>query len=191
MIVCNLTKPESTFDQVRKALPDLPPTDAALISTALIEAGRWSIAEYDGRVYEWDVEAHEPMSKAVLAEVKRVQEALDGDKKKPAKAAKTDVPEEQVTLTIPLRASQKVGEHFLGGRNDLKAKLSDILQEGVEFQYGSTDIAWHWSMERVNWSTVTDGDMSRRIRFSAEFADNNLAVELGPGGKKKVVKKKG
>ena len=188
MIVCNLTKPESTFDQVRKHLPDLIPTDAALIATALVEAARWSIAEYDNHSFEWGPDAHEPMSGAVLKEVEQVNETLD-TVKKVSKAAKAEV-EEPVTITIPLRPSQKVGEGFLGDRNDLKAKLSDILQEGVEFHYGPTDIGWHWSMERVNWQTVTGGDLSKRIRFSAEFVDNNEAVELGPGGKKKAPRKK-
>lgn len=188
MIVCNLTKPESTFDQVRKHLPDLIPTDAALIATALVEAARWSIAEYDNHSYEWGSDAYEHMSAAVLKEVEQVQENLDSAKKI-TKASKTEA-EEPVTITIPLRPSQKVGEAFLGDRNDLKTKLSDLLQEGVEFHYGPTDIGWHWSMERVNWQTVTGGDMSKRIRFTADFVDNNEAVELGPGGKKKAPKKK-
>jgi hypothetical protein len=189
LIVCNLTKPESTFDQVRKAYPDLLPTDAALLATAIVEAGRWSIAEYDGHVYEWSPEAQGPMSQAVLAEVRQIQESLEGTGKKTAKAVKLEG-EEQVTLTIPIRASQKVGEQFLGSRNDLKTMLSDILQEGVEFHYSTTDLVWQWAMERVNWTTVADGEASRRIKFSADFVDNNLAVELGPGGKKKAVRKK-
>lgn len=167
----------------------MPPTDAALLATALVEAGRYAIAEQDNKSFEWNLESMEPMTRAVLSEVKQVQESLEGEKKKTTKAAKTEA-EEPVTLTINLRASQAVGEHFLAGRNDLKTKLSDLLQEGVEFQYGATDLMWHWSMERVNWSTITGGDMSRRIRFSADFVDNNTAVELGPGGKKKAPRKK-
>lgn len=190
LITCNLTKPETTLDQIRKACPELKPTDAALISTALIEAGRFAAAVYDGKDYEWMPENHEPLTKAILAEVQQVQTVIDPEKpKKTTKAAK-EVVDEPVTLTIPLRASQKAGEFILGSRDDLKTKLSDLLTEGVEYLFSPTDIGWQWSLERVNWATVTGGELSRRIRFGVDFVDGSIAVELGPGGKKKVAKKK-
>lgn len=190
LISCNITKPESAFDQIRKSHPKLKPTDAALIATAIVQAGRSAAAVYDGREYEWTPDNHEPLTKAIVAEVDQVQQALEGEKvKKTTKAAKAEG-EEPVTLTIPLRASQKAGEAYLQGRNDLKAVLGEILNEGVEYLFSPTDIGWQWSLERVNWATITGGELSRRIRFSVDFVDNSIAVELGPGGKKKQVKKK-
>ncbi len=188
LITCNLTKPETTFDQIRKSHPKLQPTDAALIATALVEAGRRAAVDYDGTVYEWTEENHGKLTKAVVAEV--IQISLSQEQvKKPAKSAKAPE-EEPAMITINLRASQFAGESVLGNRNDLKTLLSDLLTEGVEYLYSPTDIGWQWALERANWSSLAGQDLGRRLRFGIEFADNSLAVELGPGGKKKAPKKK-
>lgn len=189
MITCNLTKPETAFDQVRKSHPKLQPTDAALIATALVEAGRCAAVDYDGVVYEWTHENHDKLTKAVLAEVMQISLSQE-PVKKTAKTAKSAPEDEPSTLTIPLRASQVAGESVLGNRKDLKTLLSDVLQEGVEYLFSPTDIGWQWALERANWSSLAEQDLGRRLRFSVEFIDNSLAVELGPGGKKKAPKKK-
>jgi hypothetical protein len=63
--------------------------------------------------------------------------------------------------------------------------MGDILQEGVEYMYASTDIGWQWTLERVNWATISGGEMKRHIKFRAEFVEPHIGMELGPGGKKK------
>ena len=189
MINCNLSKPEATLEAVRKARPELAVTDAALLATAIVEAGRWAVSTYDGASYDWTTENQGPMKQAVLREVRQVQEVLEGGEvKKKTKVAKTES-EEPVTVTLPLRASQEVGEKWLADRGDLKTLLSDLLNEGVEYQFGPTDIAWHWSMERVNWNTATGGDIARRIRFTVAFDGNCEAVEVGSVGKRRTKKK--
>jgi hypothetical protein len=189
LITCNLTKPETAFDQVRKSHPKLQPTDAALIATALVEAGRCAAVDYDGNVYEWTHENHDKLTKAVLAEVMQISLSQE-PVKKTAKTAKSAPEDEPSTLTIPLRASQVAGESVLGNRKDLKTLLSDVLQEGVEYLFSPTDIGWQWALERANWSSLAEQDLGRRLRFSVEFIDNSIAVELGPGGKKKAPKKR-
>lgn len=189
LITCNLTKPETTFDQIRKSHPKLQPTDAALIATALVEAGRRAAVDYDGTVYEWTEENHGKLTKAVVAEVIQISLSQETAVKKTAKTAKAPE-EEPAMIMINLRASQFAGESVLGNRNDLKTLLSDLLTDGVEYLYSPTDIGWQWALERANWSSLAGQDLGRRLRFGIEFADNSLAVELGPGGKKKAPKKK-
>lgn len=181
MITCNLTKPESTFDTIRKAYKDLKPTDAALLATALVEAGRMADAVYDDQSYTWTGDQYDNMANAVAREVTQVQDTVEDTKKAKAKAAE----EEAVTLTVKLRPSMKAGERILGNRNDLKTLMGDILQEGVEFLFSSTDIGWHWTLERVNWATRSGGEMKRHIKFRADFVEPHVGLELGPGGKKK------
>jgi len=185
LITCNLTKPESTFETIRKAYKDLKPTDAALIATALVEAGRFAIATHDGQDFEWLPSEHEGMTKSLSREVTQVQEAIEPEKTKKAQAAAA---EESVTLTVQLKPSLRAGEAILNDRNDLKTLLADILDEGVEYMFSATDIGWHWTLERVNWATVSGGEMKRHIKFRAEFVGQHAGVELGPGGKKKAVK---
>jgi len=185
LITCNLTKPESTFETIRKAYKDLKPTDAALIATALVEAGRFAIATHDGQDFEWLPSEHEAITKSVSREVNQVQEAIEPEKTKKAALAAA---EESVTLTVHLKPSLRAGEAILNDREDLKTLLADILDEGVEYMFSSTDIGWHWTLERVNWATVSGGEMKRHIKFRAEFIGQHAGVELGPGGKKKGVK---
>ena len=186
MISCNLSKPETTFDQVRKTCEGLQPTDIALVASAIVQAGRCAAAEYDGVTYELSPAHQEALTMAVLREVEQIQ--LSGDESKIKKSKTTD--EEIITLTIPIRASQAAGEAVLGGKKKLSKLLAKLLDEGVEYFYTTTDIGWHWALERVNWSTLTGGETGRRIKFNVSFVDNCLAEELGPGGRKRAAKKK-
>jgi hypothetical protein len=185
LITINLTKPELTFDAIRKSYKDLKPTDVALIATALIESGRFAVAKHDGQEYAWNADDYEGMTRSLFAEVAQVQEATDVEKKK---TAKTEEPE-AVTLSVHLKPSLPAGEAVLGDREDLKTLLSDILEEGVEFLFSPTDIGWHWTLERVNWATLSGGDLKRRVKFKPVFEEGAVAVELGPGGKRKATKK--
>ena len=182
MISCNLNKPESTFDAVRKAYKDLKPTDAALIATALVEAGRFANAVYDDVEYSWTPDQHEGMTKAVAREVTQINEVVD-EGKKPSKSKTAE--EEVVTLAVRLKPSTQAGELMLGDREDLKTLFGDILMEGVEYLYSTSDIGWHWTLERVNWATLSDGEMRRHIKFRPEFLEPHVGVELGPGGKRR------
>ncbi len=187
MTTINLTKPELTFDQIRKAYPDLKPTDVALVATALVETGRFATAVHDDVDFAWNSEDYAPMTKSLFAEVAQVQETVDEKKKVSAKAPE----EEPVTLSVHLKPSLTAGERILVGREDLKTLVADIIQEGVEFLFSPTDIGWHWTLERVNWATLSGGDLKRRVKFRPTFDGSAVAVELGPGGKRKVSKKSG
>ncbi len=186
MITVNLTKPELTFDALRKAYKDLKPTDAALIATALIESGKFAKATHDGLDYEWTAEDHAGMTRSLFAEVAQMQE---GAVEKPTKKAAAAEVDDSVTLQVQLKPSTKAGEAVLGDREDLKTLLADILQEGVEFLFSPTDIGWHWTLERVNWATLSGGDLRRRVKFKPVFVEGAVAIELGPGGKRKGSKK--
>ncbi len=168
---------------MRKEFSKLKPTDAALVATALVEAGRMAKAVHDGEEYEWTPENYEPFTKSILREVEQIAVAMQEEKKKAAD-------EEPITMTVQLKPSQAAGEEFLGPRDDLKTKLSDILEEGVEYLYSPTDLGWHWTLERVNWGTVSGGTIKSRVMFNAEFVDGSVAVLLGPGGKRRVKKTK-
>lgn len=186
MTSCNLTKPESTYDSIRKAYKDLPPTDAALLATALVEAGRLANGVHDGQEFEWSPAQFQAMIDSTSREVAQIQEHFEGEKTK--KAAK-NAEEESVTLVVMLKPNMKAGEAVLGSREDLKVILGDLINEGVEYLYSPTDIGWQWTMERVNWSAQRAGELRRRVKFRAEFVEPHIAVELGPGGKRKVTKK--
>lgn len=186
MITVNLTKPELTFDAIRKTYKDLKPTDVALVATALIEAGKFAKASHDNVDYEWTSEDHAGMTKSLFAEVAQLQE---GAVEKPTKKAAAADVEEAVTLQVQLKPSLRAGEAVLGDREDLKTLVSDIIHEGVEYLFSPTDIGWHWTLERVNWATLSGGELKRRVKFKPVFIEGAVAVELGPGGKRKVSKK--
>lgn len=185
MISCNLTKPESAFDQVRKIYADLKPTDAALIATALVECGRFAVAVRADQDFRWPKD-HGDLVRDLVRDINNIQETLGAATKK-AKGAE----DEPITLDIQLKANLDAGESVLGNREDLKTLLADILDQGVEYLYSPTDIGWQWSLERVNWATVSGGDLGRRFRFRATFEGSSTGVELGPGGKRKTPKKRG
>ncbi|MBS1721537.1 MAG: hypothetical protein JSS66_00860 [Armatimonadetes bacterium] len=185
MLTVNLTKPELTFDAVRKAYKDLKPTDAALVATALIEAGKFAKASHDGMDYEWTSDDYSGLTKSLFVEVAQVQE---GAPEKPKKAAAPEA-EEIVTLQVHLKPSQMAADKVLGDREDLKTFVSDVLGEGVEYLFSPTDIGWQWTLERVNWATLSGGELRRRVKFKPVFDEGAVAVELGPGGKRKAPKK--
>lgn len=192
MISCNLTKPESTFDQIRKEYAKLKPVDAALIASAIAESGHFANVVHDGKSYVWP-DDQEKLAKALVIDVIAAQNlATEGEPKvkKVAKSKLKAVEETIIRLTVPIVASQEAGEALLGKRKDLKAMLGEILGQGVEFLYTSADIRWRWSLERVNWTTVSGGELPHHVMFNAEFTDKCIGVELGPGGKKKKIKKR-
>ncbi|HRI44792.1 MAG TPA: hypothetical protein PLL78_11195 [Fimbriimonadaceae bacterium] len=186
MIVCHLTKPESTLDQVRKAHPKLKPTDAALIASSLVLSGRYALAVYDEKEYSWP-EDIEKLTKAMLSQMKQIQETVEVATKRAQRVA---IEEEPVEVRIGLLANYAAGEKLLGDRKDLKTLLGDILKAGVEFQFGPQDIiGWQWALDRANWHTLTDGELTRRVKLKATFQDNSVGVELGASGTRKRVAK--
>ncbi len=191
LISCNLTKPESTFDQVRKAYADLKPIDVCLVATAIVECGHFAKVAYDGKEYAWPSD-QSTLAKALVGDVQTASNPNDEPKPKKISKAKAKLMEETVLkLSIPIVANQQAGEALLGKRKDLKTLLGDILKEGVEYLYTPTDIRWRWALERVNWSTVSGGELPHHVMFLPEFTDNCIGIELGPGGKRKKTGKKG
>lgn len=188
MIVCNLTKPESTFDAIRKEFPKLAVTDAALVATALIHAGRFADAVYDDRQYQWPDE-FEPLAEAVAREIAQIDESVEPEPATTKKAAKPEV-EEPATIRVGLLPSVEAGEVLLKDRKELKKILTQLLDEGVEFMYSSTDIIWPWSLERANWANADSAVSIRYARIEPYFLGNSTGTELGPGGKKPKARKK-
>lgn len=179
MITCNLTKLESAFDQFRKSYPKVKPTDAALLSSALVLTGRHAIALYGGDQYKWP-EDYEKLTKAMSGEFDVLGEAPDTPKKIKAAAE-----EEPFLMSVGLMPNFSAGERFLSDRNDLKKILSEALQEGVEYVYSTTDLGWQWALDHVNWTTVSGHELSRRIKVKASFTEGAVGVEMGAAGAKK------
>lgn len=185
MITIQLTKLESALDQIRKTHPKLAPADAALIATALSLTGRHAIALYEGEQYVWP-DDYERLTRAMVGQVGMVNEAIEANA--PKKSSKTAVEEEPVTITVGLMPNLTAGEQLLGGRDDLKTVLSDILQEGVEFAYDATDLKWQWALDRANWNTISNHEVSRRIKIKASFTEGAIGIEMGVGPKKRTTK---
>lgn len=186
MITIQLTKLESALDQIRKTQTKLAPADAALIATALSLTGRHAIAIYEGEQYVWP-EDNERLTRAMVTQINMVNEAIEHNA--PKRTSKTAVEEEPVSVSVGLMPNLTAGEQLLEGREDLKAVLSDLLQEGVEFAYNPTDIGWQWALDRANWNTISDGEVSRRIKIKASFTEGAVGIELGVGPKKRTTKK--
>ncbi len=182
MITCHLTKLETALDQIKKTHPKLKPADAALIASALSLTGRHAIAIYEGEQYKCP-EDYDQLAKAMVAQLQMVQEGIDNTTVK--KVTKTVTEEEPVVVTVGLMPNLAAGERILEGRDELKAKLSDILTDGVEFVYSGIDILWQWSLDRVNWNTIADAEMSRRIKIKASFTEGAVGIEMGAAGAKK------
>jgi hypothetical protein len=180
LITCHLTKLETALDQLRKAQPKLKPADAALIASALSLTGRHAIALYEGEQYTWP-DDYDKLTQAMVAQIQMVNEGIETTKK----AARSTAEEEPVLITVGLTPNLSAGEKILEGRNDLKAKLSDILQGGVEFAYAASDIGWQWALDRANWNTIAGDDVSRRIKVKASFTEGAVGLEMGVGGAKK------
>ncbi|HVL40414.1 MAG TPA: hypothetical protein VM328_13575 [Fimbriimonadaceae bacterium] len=182
MITCHLTKLETANDQLRKAFPKMKPADAAMLATALSLTGRHAIAIYDGNQYRWPEEV-EDLARVMVGQLEMVQEGIEATT--PKRVAKNAPEEEPVTVTVGLTPNLSAGESVLEGRDDLKTKLADILQDGVEFVYSPTDLGWQWALDRANWSTVSDTELSRRIKIKASFTEGAVGIEMGTGAPKK------
>lgn len=183
LITCHLTKLETALEQVRKAYPKLPPTDAALLASALTLTGRHAIALYDGKQYTWPEEV-DSLTKAMVGQLEMVNESIEAPKKTKAAAE-----EEPVTVTVGLMPNLSAGEKLLEGNKKLQQMLSDALQEGVEYVYSPLDLGWQWALERANWSTVSGKDLSRRIKVKASFTEGAVGIEMGTGAPKKRASK--
>jgi|GEM_PF-500089 len=182
MITVQLTKLEVALEQVRKSYPKLKPADAALVTTALVCTGRQALAVYEGEKYEWPTD-NESLTKALSVQLKEVQGTIEP----PKKSAKNVVEEEPIQVTVGLVSNLAAGESVLKSRDDLKTLLSDILQEGVEYAYQTTDIGWQWALDRTNWKTAGGEELSRRIKIKAAFTEGASGVEIGlTAGKKKA-----
>ncbi len=179
MIVCNLTKPESTLDQVKKSHPKLKQTDAAMIATALVLSGRQALAVYEGSQYAWTSEYGE-LTAGLMKQLLQIQSMSE-----PVKKTKNAPEEEPVEVRVGLLPNYQEGERVLGDREDLKTLFGDILQGGVEFQYSANDIGWQWALDRVNWATLSDGELTRRVKLKAVFQGEAVGVEMGLTTKRK------
>jgi hypothetical protein len=180
MITCNLTKPESTLDQVRKSFPNLRATDAALIATALVMSGRYALAVYDGKQHRWP-EDYASLINALMGELHQIQASSDA----PVKKTKAAPEEEAVEVKVGLIPSFAAGERMLGDKEELKTLLGEIIQKGVEYVYSPNDIGWQWCLDRANWSTLSEGDLTRRVKLKAVFEGGAAGVEVGAGAPKK------
>lgn len=180
MITVQLTKLEVALDQIRKNYTKLKPADAALLASALTLAGRHAKAIYDGNHYTWPEDSAE-LTKAMVAQLEMVNEGIETTTKK----TKTPAEEEPVVVTVGLTPNLTAGENALADRDDLKTLLSDVLQGGVEYVYAGTDIGWQWALDRVNWNTVSGGELSRRIKIKATFTEGAVGIEMGTAGPKK------
>lgn len=185
MIVCNLSKPESTLDQVKKAYPKLQTTDAGLLASSLVIAGREAQAVYEGGSYTWPADIND-LCKALLRQLSMLQEEQAPVKK--TKAAMAALEEEAVEVKVGLTANYAHAEKLLGTRDDLKTLFSDILNGNIEYQYTAQDIGWQWALDRVNWTTVSGGDLTRRVRLKATFQGDVVGTEMGLT-KKRVTRK--
>lgn len=188
LITCQLTKLEAALDTIKKSQTKLVPADAALLASALTLTGRHAIALYEGEQYSWP-DDFEKLTRAMVGQLQQVNEAIEHNT--PKRASKTAVEDEPVTVAVGLMPNYSAGEKLLQGRKDLQQKLSDILQDGVEFSYHPTDIGWQWALDRANWSTVAGEDISRRIKIKTGFTEGAVGVEMGlPGTKKRASKAK-
>lgn len=180
LITCHLTKLETALDQMKKAHPKMKPVDAALLASALSLTGRHAIALYEGGEYKWPSDT-QGLAAAIAGELRIAKEALEGVKK-----AKAGVEEEPIQINLGLMPNFSAGEAILGDRNDLKTKLGDILNDGVEFAYSNTDIGWQWAMDRTNWNIVLGEELPRKVKVKAQFTQGAIGVETGTTTKKKA-----
>lgn len=186
MITVPLTKLESALDGVRKTYPKLVPADAALIASALTLTGRHALASYNGDQFTWP-EDNDKLMRALSGEIRSISESITevAPVKVTKKAAAAMPEEEPVAFNVGLLPNLSAGERLLEGREDLKTLLADILQEGVEFSYSGQDIGWQWALDRANWATIVDGDVSRRVKAKAVFTEGAVGIETGTTVKKK------
>lgn len=185
MITCHLTKLETAVEQVKKSNPKLKPTDSALVASALVLTGRHALAIYGGEQFRWP-EDYDKLTKKMVGELEIINQSVEP----PKKSAKAAAEEEPVVVSVGLTPNFSAGERILGGRKDLIAKLSDLLQEGVEFVYSPTDLGWQWALDRANWSTISGGELHRRIKIRATFTEGAVGIEMGTTTKKRAPSRK-
>jgi hypothetical protein len=187
LIICNLTKLESAVDQIRKTHPKLLAADAALVASALSLTGRHAKAVYEGQYFIWPND-NEKLMVSMSGHLHSINAVIV--ESLPKKITKnTILDDEPVVVNIGLAPNLAAGEDLLDTREDLKTLLSDILQAGVEFSYSSADIGWQWALDRANWNTISDGDLSRRIKIKALFTEGAVGSEQGTTTKKRTAKK--
>jgi hypothetical protein len=187
LISCNLTKLETALDQIRKARPKMKPADAARLASALVLTGRHAVALYDGAQFRWPDDV-EKLTRAMVGQIEMVQEGID--ETTPKRGSKTAPEEEPVVVTVGLAPNLSAGEENLEGRDDLKTALSDIIQEGVEYNYSPSDIGWQWALDRTNWNTLTGKEISKRVKIKASFTEGAVGIEIGSTPKKRASRAK-
>lgn len=160
----------------------MKPTDAALVASALVLTGRHALALYEGEQYSWTTD-YEALTSALVRQIEMVDEQIEV----PKKSAKEEP--EPVTITIGLMPNLAAGEKQLEGFDKLKAVLSDMLQEGVEFVYAPSDLGWQWALDRANWQTIAGRDINSRIKVKASFTEGAVGIETGSGTTKKRASK--
>jgi hypothetical protein len=180
LITCNLTKPENTLDQVKKAYPKLQQTDAALMAIALFRSGKYARAVFQDKEYSWPDDV-ETLTKALLGHLSWIQEQLEPA----AKRTKASPEEEPVEVQVQLSPNLAEGERVLANNETLKTLLSDILAKGVEYQFGATDIGWQWALDRTNWTTLSEGALTRRVKLKTVFLGEAVGTEMGVTGQPK------
>lgn len=184
MITCHLSKLETAVDQIKKSYPKLKPADAGLLAAALSLTGRHALAVYEGDHFKWP-EEYDRLTSSMVGQLEMIQESIEPVKK----SAKAAPEEEPVLVSVGLAPNISAGEWVLQDRNDLKALLGEVIKEGVEFAYAPMDIGWQWALDRVNWSTISGGELSRRIKIKATFTEGAVGMEMGTGKKKPAAKK--
>lgn len=184
MITINLNKMESALEQVRKAFPNLRPTDVAHLTSAIVLAGRHARARYNEQEYDWPDDVGELA--AIL-----VRELLDAHGEDLNPSRKSTVSEDEpIKIQLDLVPNVEAAEKQLDGRDDLLALFSEALQEGLEFNFQSHDVGWQWALDHVNWRTVSSGQISRKIRIRTLFSGGASGVEFGPGSSRQRSSKK-
>lgn len=176
MLNCSLHKPESTFDQIRKSYPNLIPTDAALLSNALVLSGRRALVNYDQNIYQWPKD-YDLLTTELCKEIALIN--LSGTEASEKKASKTVVSEEETEITLSLIPNFNIGENYLGERNDLKKIFEELLQTGVEFTYSSIDIGWQLAVNGANWNVISQQNFQKKIKFRTKFEGTCIGVEIG------------
>ncbi len=183
MINCHLTKLETSVEQIKKSNPKMKPTDAALLASALVLTGRHAIALYEGDQYRWP-EDYEKLTKRMVGQVDMVNSAIE-----PPKKTKAAAEEEPVVISVGLMPNFSAGERLLDNRPELKAKLSEMLEAGVEFVYSPTDLGWQWALDRANWGTIAGEHLHRKIKIRTSFTEGAVGIEMGTAPKKRSSKK--
>lgn len=181
----NLNKLEAVVDVIRKGYPKLAAADATLIATALMTAGRDAIAVYDDQRYMWPIQT-EALTTALARNIELIQMTTEAPTTKKTKASAED---EVVVVSVNLAPNLDSSIKLLGNRKDLIGLFNDIIESGVEFHYMPTDIGWQWALDRVNWSTVTESELTKKFKHKVVFAHGATGVELGTGTARRRTKK--